>query len=153
MAHGLSHVVGSVEQGKLADLVLWKPEFFGAKPETIIKGGMIAYAQMGDPNASIPTPEPFIARPMYGAFGKATGSTSCVFVSEVSLDTVAGYGLNKMVNAVKGCRVISKNDLKLNNYMPKVEIDPKSFRVSVDGEPIVTQPAKKLPLTQLYNLF
>jgi urease subunit alpha len=153
LAHGLSHAVGSIEKGKLADLVLWKPQFFGTKPETVIKGGMIAYAQMGDPNASIPTPEPYIARPMYGAFGKAAGATSLLFISEASLEAVGGYGLSKGVSTVRGCRVVSKNDLKLNNFMPQVEIDPRTFRVVVNGETIVTQPARKLPLTQLYNLF
>ncbi|MDR0614128.1 MAG: urease subunit alpha [Dysgonamonadaceae bacterium] len=153
LAHGLSHIAGSVEHGKIADLVLWKPEFFGTKPELVIKGGFIARAQMGDPNASIPTPEPYISRPMYGAFGKAAGRTSCVFVSEASADTVAEYGLEKMIKPVKGCRTVSKHDLKLNNYMPKIDIDTKTFEVSVDGEIIVCKPAVKLPLAQLYNLF
>ncbi|MDR0733191.1 MAG: urease subunit alpha [Dysgonamonadaceae bacterium] len=153
LAHGLSHAVGSIEKGKLADLVLWKPQFFGTKPETVIKGGMIASAQMGDPNASIPTPEPYMARPMYGAMGKAAGATSLVFVSEAALETAGGYGLSKSLSAVRGCRVVSKNDLKLNDFMPQVEIDPRTFRVTVNGEAIVAQPARKLPLAQLYNLF
>ncbi|MCD8042838.1 MAG: urease subunit alpha [Tannerellaceae bacterium] len=153
LAHGLSHVVGSVAPGKIADLVLWKPAFFGSKPETIIKGGMIAYAQMGDPNASIPTPEPYIPRPMFGGIGKAASANSCVFVSEASLDNVAGYGLEKGIKAVKGCRVVSKNDLKLNNCMPAVEVNHETFEVFVDGKLISCEPAKKLPLTQLYNLF
>lgn len=153
LAHGLSHAIGSIEKGKLADIVLWRPEFFGTKPETVIKGGVVAYAQMGDANASIPTPEPYISRPMYGAFGKAAATTSYLFISEVSLETVKKYRLNKILNTVKGCRLISKNDLKLNNYMPHIDIDPKTFEISVDGIPIITKPAKKLPLTQLYNLF
>ncbi|MCD7973030.1 MAG: urease subunit alpha [Candidatus Azobacteroides sp.] len=153
LAHGLSHTVGSIEHGKLADLVLWRPEFFGTKPETVIKGGMIAYAQMGDANASIPTPEPYIPRPMFGAYGKAAGTTSVVFVSEASLDTVANYGLTKKACAVKGCRIVSKNDLKLNHYMPEVKIDPKTFEVTADNIPVRCEPAVKLPLTQLYNLF
>lgn len=153
LAHGLSHYVGSIESGKLADLVLWKPKFFGAKPETVIKGGMIAYAQMGDANASIPTPEPYVSRPMYGALGKAVGTTSCVFVSEASIDTVKGYGIQKAVVPVKGCRIVSKNDLKLNNSTPHVEIDPKTFDVYIDGTKVECRPAHKLPLTQLYNLF
>ncbi|GMO32930.1 MAG: urease subunit alpha [Candidatus Azobacteroides pseudotrichonymphae] len=153
LAHGLSHIVGSVEKGKLADLVLWRPEFFGTKPDIVIKGGMIAYAQMGDPNASIPTPEPYISRPMYGAFGNAASATSCLFISEASIEAIKGYGLNKMLTVVKGCRVISKNDLKLNNYMPCIDIDSKTFEVSIDGVLISVKPAKKLPLAQLYNLF
>lgn len=153
LAHGLSHHVGSVEDGKLADLVLWRPDFFGAKPETVIKGGIIAYAQMGDPNASIPTPEPFISRPMYGALSKAVGASSCVFVSEASIDTVKSYGIQKKIVPVKGCRLVSKNDMKHNSLMPLVEIDPKTFDVYIDGEKIICTPAKKLPLTQLYNLF
>ncbi|OAV75443.1 Urease subunit alpha [Bacteroidales bacterium Barb7] len=153
LAHGLSHVVGSVEVGKMADLVLWRPQFFGTKPETIIKGGMIAYAQMGDANASIPTPEPYIPRPMFGAFGKAAAATSCVFVSEASLDVVAGYGLAKTARTVKGCRSVSKEALKLNNYMPHVEIDPITFYVTADGASVICKPAKRLPLAQLYNLF
>ena len=153
MAHGFSHVVGSVEEGKMADLVLWKPCFFGSKPETIIKGGMIAYAQMGDPNASIPTPEPYFPRPMYGALGKAAAANSCVFVSEASVENVAAYGIAKKPMAVKGCRSVSKKDLKLNNALPKVEVDHNTFEVKVNGEFIKCEPAKKLPLTQLYNLF
>lgn len=153
LAHGLSHFVGAVESGKLADLVLWRPDFFGSKPETVIKGGMIAYAQMGDPNASIPTPEPYFSRPMYGALSKAIGITSCVFVSEASVDTVKSYGIQKAVVPVKGCRVVSKNDLKLNSLMPHIEVDYKTFDVYVDGVKIECSPAQKLPLTQLYNLF
>lgn len=153
LAHGLSQVAGSIESGKMADIVLWKPCFFGTKPETILKGGMIAYAQMGDPNASIPTPEPYFPRPMFGALGKAAGSNSYVFVSEASLDTVKSYGLEKQAVAVKGCRVVSKADLKLNNVMPDIQVNPDTFQVSVDGEELHCEPAKKLPLTQLYNLF
>ncbi|MCC8154549.1 MAG: urease subunit alpha [Tannerellaceae bacterium] len=153
LAHGLSHVVDSIAPGKLADLVVWKPTFFGSKPETIIKGGMIAYAQMGDPNASIPTPEPYIPRPMFGGLGKAAGTNSCVFVSEASIPFVEKYGLNKNIKAVKGCRIVSKNDLKLNNNLPNIEVNHKTFEVFVDGRLISCEPAKKLPLTQLYNLF
>lgn len=153
ITHGISHVVGSIEGGKLADLVLWKPEFFGSKPEMIIKGGMIAWSQMGDPNASIPTPEPFISRPMYGSFGGAVGATSCLFVSGASVNNVNTYGINKQIIPVKGCRSLSKKDMKLNDYLPDIKIDPKTFEVHVDGVPIVSEPAKKLPLSQLYNLF
>ncbi len=153
LAHGLAQTVGSIESNKMADIVLWKPCFFGTKPETIIKGGMIAYAQMGDPNASIPTPEPYFPRPMFGAIGKAAGSNACVFVSEASLDTVANYGLEKKAVAVHGCRVVSKADLKLNNAMPNIEVDTETFQVKVDGEELHCTPADKLPLAQLYNLF
>ncbi|MDO4497881.1 MAG: urease subunit alpha [Bacteroidales bacterium] len=153
IAHGLSHVVGSIEKGKMADLVLWKPSFFGVRPETIIKGGFIAYNQMGDANASIPTPEPYIPRPMFGALGKAPGATSCVFVSEASLPTVAGYGLEKKAVAVHGCRMVTKADLKLNNTLPDVSVDPNTFQVCIDGKPLHCEPAQKLPLAQLYNLF
>ena len=134
-------------------MVLWKPCFFGTKPETIIKGGMIAYAQMGDPNASIPTPEPYFPRPMFGALGKAAAANSCVFVSEASLETVASYNIDKKAVAVSGCRTVTKKDLKLNDATPDVKVDHKTFEVTVDGEKISCEPAKKLPLTQLYNLF
>lgn len=153
IAHGLAQEVGSLEAGKMADIVLWRPCFFGTKPETIVKGGMIAFAQMGDANASIPTPEPYVARPMFGALGHAAAATSCVFVSEASLPVVSTYGLGKRAVAVRGCRVVSKADLKLNNAMPKVTVDPSTFEVCIDGEPLVCKPATKLPLAQLYNLF
>lgn len=153
LAHGLAGTVGSIEPGKMADIVLWKPCFFGTKPETIVKGGMIAYAQMGDANASIPTPEPYIPRPMFGALAKAAGTNSCVFVSEASLDTVASYKLEKQPIAVRGCRVVSKADLKLNNTMPAITVNPQTFQVCIDGEPLKCEPATKLPLAQLYNMF
>lgn len=155
LAHGMAHVIGSIEVGKLADLVLWKPSMFGAKPEMVIKGGFIAWAQMGDPNASIPTPQPVYMRPMFGAFGRATGATSIAFVSQLAKKANVGkaYGLTKQVVAVKGCRKVSKKDLKWNNAMPKITVDPETYEVRADGELLTCQPAKVLPLAQRYNLF
>lgn len=154
IAHGFSHEVGSVEVGKLADLVLWKPCFFGSKPEMIIKGGIIAHSQMGDPNASIPTPQPYYSRPMFGSFGGAVGPSSAVFVSGASVDHVmVNYGLDKQVVAVRNCRSIGKKDLKLNDACPKIEVDPETYKVTADGEHLTCEPAQTLPLAQLYNLF
>ncbi len=155
LAHGMAHVIGSIEVGKLADLVLWKPSMFGAKPEMVIKGGFIAWAQMGDPNASIPTPQPVYMRPMFGAFGRATGATSIAFVSQLAKKANVGkaYGLTKQVVAVKGCRKVGKRDLKWNNAMPKITVDPETYEVRADGELLTCQPAKVLPLAQRYNLF
>ena len=153
IAHGLSEHIGSVEVGKLADLVLWKPAFFGAKPEMVIKGGIIAHAQMGDPNASIPTPQPVYPRPMFGAQGNAVGPTSLAFVSQASLETVASYNLSKRAVAVSNCRDIGKKDMKRNDLTPNIHIDPETYRVTVDGEPLTCDPAAKLPLAQLYHLF
>jgi urease subunit alpha len=153
VAHGMSHEIGSIEPGKLADLVLWRPDFFGSKPELVIKGGVIAQAQMGDPNASIPTPQPFFSRPMFGAFGSAPARNSLVFVSQASLENVAGYGLNKAASAVQNCRSLGKKDMKLNDFLPDIEIDPETYKVTVSGEHITCEPATKLPLAQLYQLF
>jgi urease subunit alpha len=155
LAHGMAHVIGSIEVGKLADLVLWKPSMFGAKPEMVIKGGFIAWAQMGDPNASIPTPQPVFMRPMYGSFGRATGATSIAFVSQLAKKTNVGktYGLTKQVIAVKGCRKVGKKDLKWNNAMPEIAVDPETYEVRADGELLTCEPAKVLPLAQRYNLF
>ena len=153
IAHGLSEHIGSVEVGKLADLVLWKPAFFGAKPEMVIKGGIIAHAQMGDPNASIPTPQPVYPRPMFGAQGNAVGPTSLAFVSLASLETVASYNLSKRAVAVSNCRDIKKKDMKRNDLTPNIHIDPETYRVTVDGELLTCEPAAKLPLAQLYHLF
>ena len=153
-AHGIAHEVGSVEVGKLADLVLWKPAFFGARPEMIIKGGIIAQAQMGDANASIPTPQPSFSRPMFGALGGAIGRSSMVFVSQASVAHVqANYGLQKQVVAVRGCRSVMKKDMALNDYLPNIEVDPETYRVLVDGVHLTCAPAEVLPLAQLYNLF
>lgn len=155
LAHGMAHVIGSIEVGKLADLVLWKPAMFGAKPEMVIKGGFIAWSQMGDPNASIPTPQPVIMRPMFGSFGRATGATSIAFVSKLAKQANVGktYGLTKQVVAVKGCRQVGKKDLKWNNAMPKLTVDPETYEVRADGELLTCEPAKVLPLAQRYNLF
>lgn len=155
IAHGVSHVIGSVETGKLADLVLWQPAFFGVKPDMIIKGGVIAYAQMGDANASIPTPQPIIMRPMFGAFGQTAAATSLAFVSQAAMDgnIPAAYGLAKPAEAVKHCRSISKRDMKLNDQLPQITVDPETYRVTADGVHLTCEPAETLPLTQRYSLF
>jgi urease len=156
IAHGMGHAVGSIERGKLADLVLWKPALFGAKPEMVIKGGTIAWAQMGDPNASIPTPQPVIMRPMFGAYGaKAIGGTSLAFVSAAAAraDVGARYGLNKQVEAVKKCRTIGKADMVHNGACPKITVDPETFEVVADGESLTCEPSSVLPLAQKFFLF
>jgi urease subunit alpha len=155
LAHGMAHLIGSIEAGKLADLALWKPSMFGAKPEMVIKGGFIAWAQMGDPNASIPTPQPVYMRPMFGAFGRAVGGTSIAFVSQLAKQkgVARSYGLTKRVEAVKGCRKVGKKDLKWNNAMPKITVDPETYEVRADGELLTCEPAKVLPLAQRYFLF
>jgi urease subunit alpha len=154
IAHGVGHVVGSVEPGKLADLVLWKPAFFGVKPTLIVKGGMIAAAAMGDPNASIPTPQPVHYRPMFGAFGKAL-STSMTFVSKAALKNpaVAKLKLGKPLVAVKNTRRIGKRDMKLNAAMPRIDVDPETYVVRADGELLTCEPAAMLPMAQRYFLF
>jgi urease subunit alpha len=141
--------------GKLADLVLWKPAFFGVKPELVLKGGFIAWAQMGDPNASIPTPQPVMMRPMFGAYGRATGATSFAFVSQLSLDRgiVAEYGLTKQAVAVRNCRGLSKRDMRLNDRLPKIQVDAETYQVTADGEALRAAPAAVLPLAQRYFLF
>lgn len=155
VAHGISDHVGSIEKGKLADIVLWKPSMFGAKPEMIIKGGMIIASRMGDPNASIPTPQPVIYRHMFGAAGKALFKTCVSFVSQVSLDKkiVQKYGLEKMILPVKNCRNIGKKDMVNNTATPHIEVDPEKYEVKVDGEHITCEPMKVLPLAQRYFLF
>ena len=153
IAHGFGHVVGSVETGKLADLVLWRPAFFGIRPELVLKGGMIAWAQMGDPNASIPTPQPVYMRPMFAALSRAVRSTSMAFVSEASAQTVGGYGLSKQIVPVKNCRAIGKKHMRLNDATPKIQVDPETYRVTADGEHLVCAPAERLPLAQRYSLF
>ncbi|WP_455205635.1 urease subunit alpha [Kaarinaea lacus] len=155
ITHGISHDVGSVEVGKLADLVLWKPAFFGAKPALIIKGGMIVAAPMGDPNASIPTPQPVHYRPMFAAFGGARGHTCISFVSKAALDSGIKelLGLSKIVSAVNNTRSIRKKDLIHNAYQPKIEVDPQTYEVRADGELLTCEPADVLPLAQRYFLF
>ena len=155
ISHGISEYVGSLEAGKLADIVLWKPSMFGAKPEMIIKGGMIIASRMGDPNASIPTPQPVIYRHMFGASNKGIFNTCITFVSKVSLEKniVQSYGLHKIVLPVKNCRNISKKDLIHNDKTPQIDVNPENYQVKVDGEIITCEPMKELPLAQRYFLF
>lgn len=155
ITHGISQYVGSVEEGKLADLCLWRPAFFGVKPELVIKGGAIAYGQMGDANASIPTPQPVHMRPMFGSFGGAIGATCLTFVSQAARDRdiAAQLGLQKPTVAVSGTRQISKRDMKLNDYLPQMEVDPETYEVRADGELLTCEPATVLPMAQRYFLF
>ncbi|MEG4534658.1 urease subunit alpha [Microcoleus sp. D2_18a_D3] len=155
ITHGISQYVGSVEEGKLADLCLWRPAFFGVKPELVIKGGAIAYGQMGDANASIPTPQPVHMRPMFGSFGGAIGATCLTFVSQAARDRdiAAQLGLHKPTVAVSGTRQISKRDMKLNDYLPQMEVDPETYEVRADGELLTCEPATVLPMAQRYFLF
>ena len=154
LTHGIAHEVGSIEPGKLADLVLWRPAFFGVKPSLVIKGGMIAAAAMGDPNASIPTPQPVHWRPMFGSFGRAL-KCAVTFVSQAALHNaaVAALGLQKPLVAVKGCRTLTKADMVLNNATPQIEVDPETYVVRADGEHLACEPATELPLAQRYFLF
>jgi urease subunit alpha len=153
-AHGIAEYVGSIEPGKIADLVLWDPAFFGVKPDLILKGGMIAASAMGDPNASIPTPEPVKYRPMFGAFGRLPATTAWTFVSAVSLQEGGlPSQLDRSLLPVRGTRAIGKKDMALNDTLPSIEIDPERYTVTIDGERIVPQPARALPLTQRYFLF
>jgi len=154
IANGVGHIVGSIEEGKLADLVLWRPAFFGAKPSLILKGGMIAAAAMGDPNASIPTPQPVYYRPMFGSFGKAL-NTSVTFVSKAALKNpaLAKLKLSKPLVAVRNVRRVGKKDMIHNSWQPKITVDPETYQVRADGELLVCEPAKSLPLTQRYFLF
>jgi urease subunit alpha len=155
ITHGMAEEIGSIEAGKLADVVLWKPAFFGAKPEMVVKGGFIAWSAMGDPNASIPTPQPVLYRPMFGSFGGATATTSITFLSQVAV--TAGVpqklGMKKMTAAVKNCRKIGKKDMIHNWATPKIDVDPETYEVRVDGELITCEPARELPLAQRYFLF
>ena len=154
LTHGIAHEVGSIEPGKLADLVLWRPAFFGVKPSLVIKGGMIAAAAMGDPNASIPTPQPVHWRPMFGSFGRAL-KCAVTFVSQAALHNaaVAALGLQKPLVAVKGCRKVTKADMVLNDATPEIEVDPETYVVRADGEHLSCEPATELPLAQRYFLF
>jgi urease subunit alpha len=155
LSHGIAHAVGSIERGKLADIVLWRPAFFGAKPAMIIKGGMIVAAPMGDPNASIPTPQPVHYRPMFGALGGARLATSVSFVSQAGLDRglASRLKLGKRLVAVRGTRSIRKRDLVLNDYQPQIEVDSQTYEVRADGELLTCEPASVLPLAQRYFLF
>ncbi|PKO75658.1 MAG: urease subunit alpha [Betaproteobacteria bacterium HGW-Betaproteobacteria-15] len=155
IAHGMSHIVGSLEVGKWADLVVWKPAFFGVKPALVLKGGSIALAAMGDPNASIPTPQPVHYRPQFGAFGSALAKGSLTFVSQAGLRAGVGerYGLQKATVAVQNCRSVTKTSMVHNSYLPKMEIDPQRYTVRADGVLLTCEPASKLPMAQRYFLF
>jgi urease subunit alpha len=152
---GIAHEVGSISVGKLADLVLWRPAFFGAKPAVIIKGGMIIAAPMGDPNASIPTPQPVHYRPMFGALGGARHATCLTFLSKAALeaDVPARLGLQKRTVAVKNTRAVRKKDMVLNDALPVIEVDPQTYEVRADGQLLTCEPAETLPLAQRYFLF
>jgi len=153
--HGIDSYVGSIEEGKLADICLWKPAMFGVKPEIVIKGGAIAWAQMGDPNASIPTPQPVYMRPMFGSFGGATAATCLTFVSQAALDNDIPnrIGLKTSAVAVKNTRNIGKTDMKLNDALLNIEVNPETYEVRADGELLTCEPAKVLPMAQRYFLF
>lgn len=155
IAHGVAHEIGSIEVGKLADLVLYKPAFFGVKPEIVIKGGMISFALMGDINASIPTPQPVYYRPMFGAYGKALPKTRMTFMSKASIEAgvPSKLGLQSLIGEVKNTRALTKKDMKLNDYLPKIEVDPQNYQVHADGKLLTCESATKLPLTQRYFLF
>ncbi|MBB6673916.1 urease subunit alpha [Cohnella nanjingensis] len=155
IAHGISHLVGSVETGKWADLVIWTPAFFGVKPDLVLKGGSIAFAQMGDPNASIPTPQPVFGRPMFAAYGKSLTLSSITFVSQAAFDggIAERLGLQKRVEPVRGCRHIGKKDMIHNDATPAIEVDPETYRVTVDGELATCEPATVVPMAQRYFLF
>ena len=155
ITHGISHEVGSIEVGKLADLVLWKPAFFGAKPALIIKGGFIAAAPMGDPNASIPTPQPVHYRKMFGAFGFARHETCVTFMSQAAIQNGVPetLGLKNKISAVSKTRSVTKKDMVLNNYQPSIEVDAQNYHVYADGELLICEPMDKLPLAQRYFLF
>ena len=155
ITHGIAHEVGSVEVGKVADLVIWRPEFFGVKPEMVLKSGFIAQAQMGDPNASIPTPEPIISRPMFGGIWSRTVQHQlyvCVSGGLGSRDPEAAWFAEAHVSG-KNCRSVKKRDLKLNDALPKVEVNPETYIVTADGVPLICEPAIVLPLAQRYQLF
>ena len=147
--------MGSIESGKIADLVLWRPAFFGVKPETVIKGGMIAWAQMGDANASIPTPQPVHMRPMFGSYGGAINNTAFTFISQIAMEQLLPdrLQLKKQTLAVSGTRNVSKLDMKLNDALPRMEVNPETYEVRADGELLTCEPATVLPMAQRYFLF
>ena len=155
ITHGISSEVGSIEPGKLADLVLWKPAFFGVKPELIVKGGFIAWSVMGDANASIPTPQPVLYRPMFGSFGQAPAATSVLFTSKAAIEaqSLSSLGLRKRLVAVERCRTIGKKDMVHNAEMPRLEVNPETYEVRADGELLTCEPAEVLPMAQRYFLF
>ncbi|NQU57327.1 MAG: amidohydrolase family protein, partial [Rhodospirillales bacterium] len=155
LTHGIADHVGSIEVGKLADLVLWNPAFFGVKPDLILKSGTIAAAAMGDPNASIPTPQPVHYRPMFGAFGKSLTESSVIFVSKAAAKGEIGeqLGLSKPILSVSGTRTVTKADMVLNDYTPSMEVDPETYEVRADGELLTCEPATELAMAQRYFLF
>ena len=155
MAHGLDHEIGSVEVGKLADLVLWEPAFFGVRPHAVLKGGAIAWAAMGDANASIPTPQPVLPRPMFGAAPATAAATSVHFVSPQSIDARLAdrLSVNRRLVPVANVRAVGKTDLPLNDALPSIEVDPDTFTVRIDGQVWQQQPAAELPMAQRYFLF
>jgi urease subunit alpha len=155
ITHGIAHEVGSVEVGKLADLVLWRPAFFGTKPSLIIKGGMIAAAPMGDPNASIPTPQPVHYRPMFGALGGARTATRITFLSQAAHDAGVHQqlALRSRIGVVRNCRSITKADMVFNDSLPRIEVDAQTYEVCADGELLSCEPAEVLPMAQRYFLF
>ncbi len=155
LTHGIAHEVGSIEAGKFADLVVWKPAFFGVKPEVVLKGGLIAMANMGDPNASIPTPQPTFYRPQFAAHGRAKYATALTFVSRHAFDSgvLVPLGLQKTLCPVRGCRTVSKRDLLWNDALPKIEVDPETYTVKADGRELHCEPASVLPMAQRYFLF
>ncbi|MCB0880311.1 MAG: urease subunit alpha, partial [Thermoleophilia bacterium] len=158
IAAGIAHEVGSIESGKLADLVLWDPAFFGVKPDMVLKAGTIAWAQMGDANASIPTPQPVWDRPMFGAMGRARDSSCVTFVSQASLDASGGnlaerLGIVRPLAAVRACRSIGKADMVRNDATPAIEVNPDTYEIRADGELLVSEPARELPMAQRYFLF
>jgi urease subunit alpha len=153
LTHGIAHEVGSIEAGKWADLVFWRPAFFGVKPSLVLKGGFIAAAAMGDPNASIPTPQPVHYRPMFGSFGGALSAGSLSFVSQSGLAAAQGYGLKKSLSVVKDCRTVKKTDMVHNAYLPRMEIDAQTYEVRADGQLLTCEPATVLPMAQRYFLF
>ena len=155
IAHGISENIGTIEKNKRADIVIWDPAFFGVKPEIILMGGSIACAQMGDPNASIPTPQPVYSRPMFASFGKSLEKSSNVFVSQISLEkeTFINSGIMKELLPVKNIRNISKKDMVHNDYCPNIEVNPETYEVKADGEIITCEPAESLPLAQRYFMY
>jgi urease subunit alpha len=155
ITHGIAAHVGSIEPGKLADLVLWKPAFFGVKPEIVLKGGFIAWSVMGDANASIPTPQPVLYRPMFGSFGGATQETALTFVSKAAVEAHLSHhlGIAKATVAVENCRSIGKADMIHNSATPNIEVDPETYEVRADGELLTCEPAAELPMAQRYFLF